>query len=198
MHVHITPKQEGKKIVFFFNITIRKMWKGCYFVRHTVKNTWTIACCGCPTDCLFWVLCDHYCSGSILEVHTLAWCLHCKGSVPLNLEWLWNQWWRKLKHFEGDGMKKFGLRGVTLLKTHQFWHICLLPIDNSAIFLVFSFLYFCFSLLFFFLLRILQGDVPLTENFRGTCPPSPRFCRLCVEQSTSTNTLQLLQIEVPE
>ncbi len=53
-------------------------------------------------------------------------------------------WLRKLKILRGTGTKKLGLRGVTPSKTNLFWPICLLPVDNFATFLDFSFLFLIF------------------------------------------------------
>ena len=65
--------------------------------------------------------------------------------------------------FGGGWDDKIGVKGVTPSKTHGFWPICLLPLDNFATFLAFS----LFFLLFFFLLGFCCFDVPLTENFKG-------------------------------
>ncbi len=49
---------------------------------------------------------------------------------------------RRLKNFEGDSDEKFWVKGGYPSKTHKFLPICLLPMDNFAIFLDFSFLFF--------------------------------------------------------
>ncbi len=54
------------------------------------------------------------------------------------------QWQRKLRNFEGDWDENIGVKGVTPSKTHQLWPICLLSMDNFAIFIDFSFLLFIF------------------------------------------------------
>ncbi len=84
----------------------------------------------------------------------------------------YSQWRRKLENFEGYGNEKFGTAGYPLENSSVLAHF-LLPLDNIAIFLYFSFLYY-FSLLLFFLLGIffLGGGVPLIEHFRGKRPPS--------------------------
>ncbi len=58
------------------------------------------------------------------------------------------------KIVRGTGSKNLGL-GVAPSKTHQFWYICFLPMENFATFLDFSFIFLIFCLLFFFLLGIL-------------------------------------------
>ena len=63
------------------------------------------------------------------------------------------------QNFEGYRDKKFRF------KTRRFWPICLLPMENVAIFLDFSFLLFIF-LPYFLPPWNFTGDVPLTENFR--------------------------------
>ena len=83
-----------------------------------------------------------------------------------------------LKILRGTGTKILGLGGVTPSKTHEFWPICFLPLDNFTAFLDFSLLMLSFSLLFFFLLGISGGDVPLTENFGWTRPCC--FHHLCL------------------
>ena len=75
------------------------------------------------------------------------------------------------KLLRGMGRKKFGLRGLIPQKRISFgpfvywiWTLKLLKIlDFSLLFLIF--LYFSSSSEFFFF------DVPLTENFKGECPP---------------------------
>ncbi len=54
------------------------------------------------------------------------------------------QWRVRLENFEGTGLKKWGLRGVTPSETHLFGSICLLPMENFATFLDFSFLFSIF------------------------------------------------------
>ena len=45
-----------------------------------------------------------------------------------------------------DGDKNVGLMGTTLLETHRFDPICLLHMENVAIFLIFYFLFFLFEI----------------------------------------------------
>ncbi len=128
--------------------------------------------CSCVL-CIFWL---HRNTGSA-KTHTL-WHKHRTNLLLLYVTSLqkcgWNKatnyshWWRKLKKFEGDGEENLGWRWVIPSKTHQFWPICLLPMDNFAIFLHFSFLFI--FLLFFILLRILGGMAPLLKI---SCPPHP-------------------------
>ncbi len=54
----------------------------------------------------------------------------------------------KLKIFGEDGDEKIGVKGVTPSKSHQFWPICLLPVENFATFVDFSFLFLNFSPIF--------------------------------------------------
>ncbi len=86
--------------------------------------------------------------------------------LPICFLLILSQWWQKLEDFEGDGDKQFGGKGCCPLKTHRFWPICLLHINNFATFLCFYLLFFIslsyFSSSSFF---FLGGDVNLTENF---------------------------------
>ncbi len=70
------------------------------------------------------------------------------------------------------------LRGSYPLKTHRFWPICFLPMDNFPI--VF-FIFLSFSWFFcpiFLPPQKFRGGHPLIKNFRGTHLPC--FCHLCV------------------
>ena len=79
----------------------------------------------------------------------------------------YTQWRRKLKNFERDGEHKFVVKGGTPSKTHRFWPICLLPMEDFASFLIFL----SFSL-FFLPPRNFRGDVPPLKILRRTCPPA--------------------------
>ena len=70
----------------------------------------------------------------------------------------------------GTGTTNLGLKGVTPLKTHRFWPIYFLPMNNFAIFLDFSFLFFSF-LYYFLPSQNCRGDIPPLKILGGT-PPS--------------------------
>ncbi len=97
----------------------------------------------------------------------------------------WTSGGGRSKFLRGTRTKKMGLRGVSPSKTHRFWPIGFLPMDNFATFLDFSFLFFSFLYCFSSFSEFLKGDVP-TENVRGgggtssTDVPLHRFRRLCI------------------
>ncbi len=82
-----------------------------------------------------------------------------------------NQWWRKLKNLRGMGTKNLGLMRVTPSKTHRFQPICLLPLENFALFFIlFPFLNFLSN---FSSALEFQGGCPPTKNFKGDTSPVP-------------------------
>ncbi len=127
------------------------LWPGKIFF-------WMINFHSPPINCLFspnlWIDIHQKC------LFPAFWCLPmCHILAKANVQY-------KVKY-------KLELRGVTTSKTHRFWPICFLPIYGQfCYFSWFFFPFLSFSLLFFFLLRILGGTspYPLTENFRGTHP----------------------------
>ncbi len=82
---------------------------------------------------------------------------------------LWSVAAEARKFWGGRGRKIEVNGGITPSKTYWFWPICLLPMDNFATFLYFSFLFFIFSL---------QYSSSLHGILGVTRPPSPCFCRL--------------------
>ena len=83
----------------------------------------------------------------------------------------------------GTGTKKLGLRGLPPRKVIGFGPFCLLPMGHFTTCLDFSFLFFIFSLLFFFLFRFFGGSPSFAENFRGggQVPQSPAACAIVIE-----------------
>ena len=110
------------------------------------------------------------------------------GVYRINLILGHSQWRWKLENFEEDGDKKIGVKGVyTPSKTHRFWSICLLYMENFLLFFIFSFLFFIFFIVlpplnFFFwggetspALKILEGHISHNPVMMGTvlCSKDP-------------------------
>ena len=101
---------------------------------------------------------------------------------------------RKLENFEGDGDKKFRVKGGYPLETSSVFGPFVYWLWTMLLFFL-IFLSFSWFLSLIFLPQNFRGDVPLTENFRRGHvthpPPPPHFSRLCLETTSAQPWLPL-------